>query len=466
MLREIASLLFVAALLPAFAQDAVSTRPAQDQASPQAHQAWDLPRCLARATNAALAVRGSALDNRLAGTNLASARAQRGVSLSASASHGWSATPFRTGADAAGSQSSTVWLHASVPLYTGGALTASIDRSLLLLQAGELDLEAQRRTVQLAVVQAYVRLLAAQDEIAYQQSRLPACDSALARSRALLRDGLQTEEDTLLAAGSCAEIHLAQAQAQVNRDNLREELLGWLDLPVGTPLDPVLPDTAIWSASLHHTATLNQPAGAPDPAGALPTLAALQAELQATAPDLQADSLRVAASDRSLAKARASGGPQLSLAASAGTGISDWPGGAYGQQMRDGYDHRVSVSLEIPLLDRRSAETAYEQATYERERSQLAQQQSRRDLANQTEQLWNGLQLSRAGLPAVELSLAAATRREANQRLRHAAGTLPMADLLLATASLEQARGRWRQLRWELMQDDMSLQILRGRSPR
>ena len=398
-----------------------------------------LDRCVDMAADNSWTMREAAVSLRQAKSDLDVARAARGLSVSANAGHNVSQRPF-VRKDVG--QNSSVGLSASLPLYSGGSVSANVERSEAKLLQQEATVAELRREVALTVVSHYLSHFEWLDEIDWRTRSVEACESSLDRTRALFEAGQALESDTLLAAGSCATDRASLESARDGADYELRMLRQLVGLDADAPLELVPVDTAVFeSISLPED------------------LERLIAEALEGSPRARADSLSLAAAQASLKAASAR--VKVNLSASASTGI-DWTPDDYGDELRNQYVHSVSLSVSVPLLDRGAISGAVASARLGKEQALISLERDRRQFRDEIEALWRSLRLNLARMPSADLSLRAAEQSYAHAQSKLEAGKLSTFELLQEKSSLEQARLARQRVRWSVLSDSMSLRIHLG----
>lgn len=372
------------------------------------------------------------------------AKSKRGLSLSGSASHTVSDTPLAENDPRGVENGSNIGLNASLPLYTGGSISADIARTEMLMEAQNANLQLQMRKVALSVVQAALHHFQWQDEALWRESTVEACDSSLTRTKTLFALGAAIESDTLLASGNCATERVSLATAKDGVERTRRELRRWVGYAFDAPLEIHPPDSSLFQEE------------------ELPPLGELIDLAMGNSPQRRLDSLNQLASHESEKIARASGRPQLNLTGSASTGIR-WTPDSYGKELQNRYQHGITLGLSIPILNRGATSFALERSMIQRKEIEIQREQNLRLLQEEIEELWLNLQLMMEQLPATELALRAAETNYHYDRERHALGQISYAELLQSQSSRNSARYRWQQARWSLIENRIALDLQIGK---
>jgi putative outer membrane transport/efflux protein len=260
--------------------------------------------------------------------------------------------------------STSLSVSASMPLYTGGRLTHRRKQAALNLQAAGADARRLAEELQLQVAQAYYQVLFRMDLIAQAQTNL--------------RNTLAQEEriGTQIRAGRLPEVDLAQAQARTAQDRLalvqaeNDKMLALLEL--SQLLEYTSPDSLKVTPPTVHT---------------LPAVPGNPEEVYALSlterPALQAAQLRSQAADEQIEIARAGMRPTLHLNAGLGTSYYNTSGvanAAFGRQLRDNLSQNIGLSLAVPIFDRHSTRNSVASAQLAAANARLDEEELRKSL--------------------------------------------------------------------------------------
>ena len=242
--------------------------------------------------------------------------------------------------------STSLSVSGSMPLYTGGRITHRRKQAALQLQAAGADARRVAEELQLQVAQAYYQVLFRMDLIAQAQTNLRNTLAQEERMAAQIRAGRLPEVDLAQARARTAQDRLALVQAENDKMIALLELSQLLEYPS--------PDSLAVAPPATHT---------------LPAVPGNPEEIYALSlterPALQAAQLRSRAADEQIELARAGMRPTLSLNAGLGTTYYHTSGidnAAIGRQLRDNFSQNIGLSLSVPLYDRRATRNSVAQA--------------------------------------------------------------------------------------------------------
>ena len=282
---------------------------------------------------------------------------------------------------------------ASMPLFTGGRITAQRKQAALNLQAATADLARLRENLSLQVAQAYLEVLCQQDFCTKAEEQLVLSRHQLERLESLAR------------LGKAAGVELSQARSVVAQDELalveNRNAARMAQLSLSQLIEMPSPD------SLNIINTTRQPSH--DITG---TPQSIYEEALCLRPEIEADSLRIQSAEQGIRAARSSYWPSLSLNAGLGTSYYKSPGfdsNPFGRQLKDNFSKYVGLSLSIPLFDRFSTRNNVRQARIERESRFWQSEQTKKNLFKEIQQAWYNALSAREKLTASIAAEQAAT---------------------------------------------------------
>ena len=282
---------------------------------------------------------------------------------------------------------------ASMPLFTGGRITAQRKQAALNLQAATADLARLRESLSLQVAQAYLEVLCQQDFCTKAEEQLALSRHQLERLEALARQGKAAGVELSQARSVVAQDELALVE---NRNAARLALLSLSQL-----IEMPSPD------SLNVVNTTRQASH-----NIVGTPQSIYEEALCLRPEIEADSLRILSAEQGIRAARSSYWPSLSLNAGLGTSYYKSPGfdsNPFGRQLKDNFSKYVGLSLSIPLFDRFSTRNNVRQARIERESRFWQSEQTKKTLFKEIQQAWYNALSAREKLTASIAAEQAAT---------------------------------------------------------
>ena len=317
---------------------------------------WTLSACLKQAKEKSLKLESAKLREQKADVSLEQAKVGNYPTLSASIGNTLYDSPFRDGPQ--DHYRLSAGLSASYTLWDGGSTRLSIQANEINKEATRLSTKETERSVQESVLNAYMNLLAAIE-------KLHTADATVELAKAEFE-----HYNTLFEAGSITKKDLTQSQANVLQKEASQLAA---QLSVSTAKTTSAPESEIQT---------------PDALTPIPTLDALQATATETNPGLKSDSLAIQVAKKNTEIAGKGKSIKVSLGANASTGLQAWESKKYGSQLKNGYQHSVSLNINIPIIDGGATENKILQAQISETESQVALKEQAKTLENNIEKLY------------------------------------------------------------------------------
>ena len=244
----------------------------------------------------------------------------------------------------------------SIPLFTGFRIPNTIALNRLNLEAATHDLEKARNDVSVQVAQAYVQVLYDQELVGVARRQTVIDSMQVVRLQALLNNGKASEAELAQQEATLAQSRLTVTQAE---GNLRLALLSLsqlLELPTSEGFDIAPVDTVA-------------------PAVPLPSPDLIFEEAQGGRPEIQAEQIRLDATEKNIAIARSGLYPQLSFSAGMGSNYyktSGFKTDGFSQQLKNNFSQNLGFSLSVPIFNRFQTRNSIRSAKIDRVNQQLA----------------------------------------------------------------------------------------------
>lgn len=329
---------------------------------------WDLNSCIEYARKQNIQIRKSrvALEESLENTK--EAKAQRLPSLSFSSAHNYVNRP-RPEAGDKNAYSGSYDLSSAVTLYQGGKLKKNLQQMDLQNQIQELTIEESENTIELAITQAFVQVLYANEAVKINANTVEVSKAQRDRGRELMN------------AGSLAQADFAQLEAQYTSDkyqlvvaqttlaNARLDLKQLLELGINDQMElaiPKLSDQAVLVA--------------------LPDKENIYLTSLGIMPEVKYNQLTI--SIASVEKEKAWAGYLPSLRLSAGLGTSHVSGSGWSTQVKHNWSENIGLTLSVPIFSNRSTKTAVNLAQLNIENAELSYENVQKDLLRSIETVY------------------------------------------------------------------------------
>ena len=362
-------------------------------ATPDLSHPWTLAECTSWALEHNLSVVQQDMSRQSSEIDLNSAQWSLAPSVQASASENWSFGRGLGGDNtyASGNSSTTGFsIGAGVNLFDGLATPNRISQARLNLEAATADLEKARDDIRVSVAQAYVQILYNYEILDVARQQISIDSLQVARLEGLVKAGKASAAELSQQKASLAQSQVTLVQAE---NNLRVSILDLaqlLEFPSFDGFSIARPEVQVEDFYL----------GTPDD---------IYDQACGLRPAVRAEQLRLDASDKTIAIAKASYMPSLSLSAGLGTNYySNYGGKGFWDQMNDNFSQYVGLSLSVPIFNRFSTRNQVRSAQLNRTAQQVRLRQVQQQLYKEIQQAWNGAVAARAKYDASLMAAGAA----------------------------------------------------------
>ena len=362
-------------------------------ATPNLGHPWTLSECMDWALEHNLSVVQQEMSRQSSEIDLNTAQWSLAPSVQASASENWSFGRGLGGDNtyASGNSSTTGFqIGGGMNLFDGLATPNRISQARLNLDAATADLEKARDDIRVNVAQAYVQILYNYEILDVARQQITIDSLQVARLEGMVKAGKASSAELSQQKASLAQSQVTLVQAE---NNLRVSLLDLaqlLEFPSWDGFEVVRPEVQVADFYL----------GTPDD---------IYDQACGLRPAVRAEQLRLDASDKSIAIAKASYYPSLSLSAGLGTNYySNYGGKGFWDQMNDNFSQYIGLSLSIPIFNRFSTRNQVKSAELNRAAQQVRLRQVQQQLYKEIQQAWNGAVAARAKYDASLMAAEAA----------------------------------------------------------
>ena len=337
---------------------------------------WTLRECCDYAVEHNITIKQQENQCRQQEIQLSNAKNQRLPDLSGSASQNFSFGRGLTSENTytnTNTSSTSFSLGTSVPLFTGFQIPNNIKLNQLNLEAATQDLEKAKNDIRTQVAQAYVQILYNMElaDVAHRQISI---DSAqVARLQALLDIGRASEAELAQQKATMAQGVLTATQADNNLQLAILAMTQLLELPTPEGFAVVRPE--IGEVSRDNIATPDE----------------IYVEALATKPEVQAQQLRLRATENSIKIAQAGYYPTLSFSAGLGSNYyktSGFKADGFATQMKNNFSQYLGLNLSIPIFNRFQTRNSIRTAKIDRENQTLQLDNTKKSLYKEIQQVY------------------------------------------------------------------------------
>ncbi len=343
---------------------------------------WTLEDCIEYALRENISLRKSRINAASSDVDVLTAKAALFPNLSFSTSQNLVNRPYQeTGNTVSGTEilrnngktsyNGNYGLNAQWTVYNGNKRTKTIEQEKLNNQIAELDISTTANSIEESITQLYVQILYASESVNVNRN-------TLAVSQAQCERGKQ-----LLAAGSLSKADYAQLEAQVSSDNYQ------LVTSQAALQDYKLQLKQLLELSGDEEMSLYLPTLADaDVLTALPGKNEVYQTALATRPEIESGQLSVAASALDIDIAKAGYIPTISMSAGIGTNNTSGSDFTFAQQVKNGWNNSIGVSVNVPIFSNRQNKSAVQKAKLQYESTQLDLLEKHKELYKTIEGLW------------------------------------------------------------------------------
>jgi len=341
--------------------------------------AWDLRECCNYAVEHNINIKQRENSREQRELQLSTAKNSRLPDLNGSASESFSfgrgLTLDNTYANRSTS-STSFSLGTSVPLFTGFQIPNTVKLNQLNLEAATHDLEKAKNDIRMQVAQAYVQILYNMEiaDVAHRQIDI---DSAqVLRLQAFVDNGKASQAQLSQQLATLAKAKLTATQADNTLQLSLLSLTQLLELPSPEGFTIVRP------AINSQFSIFNSQLVTPD---------AIYQEALAMKPEVQAEQLRLTASERSIDIAKAGLYPTLSLSAGLQSNYYKTNGMAadpFFTQLRNNFSQYIGLNLNVPIFNRFQTRNSIRSAKLDRENQVLQLDNVKKSLYKEIQQAY------------------------------------------------------------------------------
>ncbi len=299
--------------------------------------AWTLQSCVDQALKQNIQIRKSELNIQVSAINADQTRLNRFPTVDGSLrqNFGWGTeTDQLTGINSFnGSSSTSASVGSSVILYNGQKLTNTIKQAQLDYESGKLDLEALKESISLSVMDAYLQILYAEEQVtnSLHQTEVTTDELQLAAERLAL--SAISKADYLQIQSQLASEKLTLANARSLLAMNKVVLMQYMEQPLDEDFTIAKPDM-LTLRNLH----LN------------PDADSIYQIALTIKPQIQSYSLRKESSSIGIVLAKADYYPRISMDAGFGTGITSLAqSSSLATQLGNNINPTVGLSLSVPI---------------------------------------------------------------------------------------------------------------------
>ena len=264
----------------------------------------------------------------------------------------------------------------SVPILTGNRIENTIKLNQLNLEASTADLEKARNDIRTQIAQQYIQIVYDTEILAVAKRQIGIDSLQLYRLQEMERNGKATLTEVLQQQSTMEQSRLTVTQAE---NTYRLDLLALtqlLELPSPEGFSIVIPTLPSNSGSMINVN---------------PEI--IYQEAIVVKPEIQAEQLRLKASDANILIAKSAKYPTLSFNAGLGTNYYKTLNGNYKQdsfssQIKNNFSQSLGLQLNVPIFNRYATRNSIKSASIDKENQQLALDNVKKSLYKEIQQVY------------------------------------------------------------------------------
>ena len=411
---------------------------------------WSLRECCDYAVEHNITIKQQENQCRQQEIQLSNAKNQRLPDLSGSASQNFSFGRGLTSENTytnTNTSSTSFSLGTSVPLFTGFQIPNNIKLNQLNLEAATQDLEKAKNDIRTQVAQAYVQILYNMElaDVAHRQISI---DSAqVARLQALLDIGRASEAELAQQKATMAQGVLTATQADNNLQLAILAMTQLLELPTPEGFAVVRPE--IGEVSRDNIATPDE----------------IYVEALATKPEVQAQQLRLRATENSIKIAQAGYYPTLSFSAGLGSNYyktSGFKADGFATQMKNNFSQYLGLNLNIPIFNRFQTRNSIRSAKIDRENQTLQLDNTKKSLYKEIQQVYYNAVAANQKLSSSQLATQSSETAFQLTQAKYEQGKATITEFNEAKNNYLKSQSDLTQARYEYLYQKALIQYYRG----
>ena len=387
-----------------------------------AESTWSLEDCLKQAKKASLKLESAKLREQSADISVKQAKSSNYPTVSASIQNTLYDHPFIDNED---HYRLNLGISGSYTLWDGGAKSLNVESKTLSKEATALATLQTERSIQESVLNAYMSLLAANENLRTADASVELAQAEFEHYGKLFEAGSITKKDLTQSQSNVLQKQVAQLSAQLSVSTAKTTLRQLLELDDSAEFQVSAPETSIDS---------------PDSLPSLPTFEQIKSDAQNAHPGLKSDSVSVRAAQKNTQVAGKGSSITVTLGANSSTGLQAWESGAYKDQLKYGWQNSITLGINIPIIDGGATANKVLQAQVSETESQVSLKEDAKTLENNIEKLYLNAVSADMQWKAAILQVQAETEALSVAEEQRNAGALTYTDFLTQKNNLEKAQ--------------------------
>lgn len=335
-------------------------------------QKWDLDSCINYAMKQNIQIKKSKIALEESREDTKTARAAMFPSLSFSSNHSLVTTPLNNvGEGNRSSYSGNYGFNSELTVYDGGKRTKAIEQSDIQSRIKELSISQAEKDIRITITQNYIQILYAYESVKTNQSTVDLSLAQLNRAKELLKAGSKSKSDVAQLESQYSTDKYQLVVAETTLKDYKLQLKQLLELDGNEEMDLLLPELQNNNVLLP-----------------LPDKMAVYSTALSIMPEIESSKLSTQAANMDVSIAKAGYMPTLSLSAGVGTSHTTGTNFTFGQQVKNGWNNSIGLSVSIPIFNNRKTKSAVQKAKLQVMDSELSELNEQKTLFKTIETIY------------------------------------------------------------------------------
>ena len=335
-------------------------------------QKWNLDSCITYAMKQNIQIKKNKLALEESKEDTKTARAAMFPTLSFSTSHNIVNTPLNNIGDGnRSSYSGNYGFSSELTVYDGGKRTKTIEQSDIQNRIKKLSISQAQNDIQIAITQNYIQILYAYESVKTNQSTIEVSLAQLNRAKELLNAGSKSKSDVAQLESQYSTDKYQLVVAETTLKDYKLQLKQLLELDGNEEMDLELPELKDNSVLLP-----------------LPDKMQIYSTALTIMPEIESSKLNTQTANLDVPIAKAGYMPTLSLSAGIGTSHTTGTDFTFGEQVKNGWNNSIGLSVSVPIFNNRKTKSAVQKAKLQVLSSELSELDEQKTLFKTIETIY------------------------------------------------------------------------------
>lgn len=398
----------------------------------QTENNWTLEKCISYALEQNIQIRKGNLSSQITELNIEKSKAQRFPSVNASIGQDFSWS--KTNQVFSGTQGSSYGANTGITLFNYSRINNLIEQAILQNEEGKLNLEATKETISLSILNAYLQVLFAEEQVKNSQKQLESTVVQLDLANERLALQIISTSDYAKVKSQLASEKFTLANSESQLAIAKVNLMQLMELPLTSDFTISKPEQSI---SLNENRT--------------PNISLVYEMALSIKPQIKSAELnkKIAAIDEKIAKAGYF--PVISANAGINTVYSSLSSDSYFTQLEDGIRPFAGLSLSIPIYQKKQVKTNVAIARISTLDSELTNLATKNQLRKEIEQACQDVISAQIEYEASNANYLATLESTSLSDERFSQGIINSVDYLVSKTNLILAESQFLQSKYNLI---------------